>query len=436
MRATTIKRWQRGPHDRLYVSTLDGRIQIGWFDLRTRRQQILVPGMMAEFDHAITWWQHLPKGSTPAPNAEATVPQADLAAVAPGTGPRQRADQLRPGPAVRMLARLTGQPTPDQSWTVGAAGETTIGRKLHRLTRHGWRVLHSIDTGAGDIDHLLIGPPGIFVINTKHHPGADVDVSADTITVNRRRTAYAAQVTREAGLARAALATALGRPVYVAPLIVIHGHHSLSGWKAHTPAGVRVLPSWAIRWWARLPGRAIHTPSDIEQIYAAARRASTWRGPAATPATRAPNRGMSRQTRAEIRPPAVMSVSKVAPQWSTAGSTGDGRPWGPLREFPARPADPRTDRWRELILSGDLGDLLGAKQVANELDLPFEEFRQLVIDSEFYWFRHRQGRPALPPPDAPDYHGEPEWFRYALAEHFGAPHTPSELIRSIYADLD
>lgn len=41
-------------------------------------------------------------------------------------------------------------------------------------------ILHSIPvgTGRGDIDHVVIGPPGVFTINTKHHPGRRLDVGA------------------------------------------------------------------------------------------------------------------------------------------------------------------------------------------------------------------------------------------------------------------
>lgn len=59
MQRTKVRRWTRGPHERLHVSTdplAGGRpIDIGWFVLRTQRQQLLlIPGLTAEFDAAIT----------------------------------------------------------------------------------------------------------------------------------------------------------------------------------------------------------------------------------------------------------------------------------------------------------------------------------------------------------------------------------------------
>jgi hypothetical protein len=61
----------------------------------------------------------------------------------------------------------------------------------------------------GDIDHLVIGPPGVITINTKHHPRGKVLVDGDAITVNGRGTAYVAKARKEAERARSMLATAL-----------------------------------------------------------------------------------------------------------------------------------------------------------------------------------------------------------------------------------
>ena len=39
------------------------------------------------------------------------------------------------------------------------------------LSERGWRVIHDASLGSGNVDHILIGPPGIFTIETKSHPG-------------------------------------------------------------------------------------------------------------------------------------------------------------------------------------------------------------------------------------------------------------------------
>jgi hypothetical protein len=50
----------------------------------------------------------------------------------------------------------------------GASGEEHVGGLLDTLAGD-WRVIH--DASLGHVDHILIGPPGIFTIETKSHPG-------------------------------------------------------------------------------------------------------------------------------------------------------------------------------------------------------------------------------------------------------------------------
>ncbi|MGA5029945.1 nuclease-related domain-containing protein [Streptomyces cellulosae] len=53
----------------------------------------------------------------------------------------------------------------------GISGGAASGSRAEPLLgSQGWRALHSIPlANKVDIDHLLIGPGGVFSINTKHH---------------------------------------------------------------------------------------------------------------------------------------------------------------------------------------------------------------------------------------------------------------------------
>lgn len=53
----------------------------------------------------------------------------------------------------------------------GATGEEQVGRLLESLPRRHWRVLHDVRIARGNVDHIAIGPPGIFTVETKSHPG-------------------------------------------------------------------------------------------------------------------------------------------------------------------------------------------------------------------------------------------------------------------------
>ncbi|MEA2201841.1 MAG: hypothetical protein QOI89_2437 [Solirubrobacteraceae bacterium] len=53
----------------------------------------------------------------------------------------------------------------------GAAGEEHVGSLLEELSDGGWQVIHDVSLGRGNVDHILIGPAGVFTVETKSHPG-------------------------------------------------------------------------------------------------------------------------------------------------------------------------------------------------------------------------------------------------------------------------
>jgi hypothetical protein len=60
-----------------------------------------------------------------------------------------------------------------RAWRHGAAGERRTARMLAPLERYGWSVLHdlAIPGSQANIDHLVIGPGGVAVIDTKQYRG-------------------------------------------------------------------------------------------------------------------------------------------------------------------------------------------------------------------------------------------------------------------------
>ena len=69
---------------------------------------------------------------------------------------------------------LRFRPSPDAvAWRRGAAGERRTARLLSPLERHGWVVLHdlAVPGSRANLDHLAIGPGGVFVINSKQYHG-------------------------------------------------------------------------------------------------------------------------------------------------------------------------------------------------------------------------------------------------------------------------
>ena len=69
---------------------------------------------------------------------------------------------------------LRFQASPDAvAWRRGAVGERRTARLLGELERHGWVVLHdlAVPHSRANIDHLVIGPGGVFVIDSKQYRG-------------------------------------------------------------------------------------------------------------------------------------------------------------------------------------------------------------------------------------------------------------------------
>jgi hypothetical protein len=70
-----------------------------------------------------------------------------------------------------VLVILDSPPSYIARWRAGAEGERATAKALRPLLREGWIVLHDIPTDHGNIDHLLIGPPGVFLLESKNLSG-------------------------------------------------------------------------------------------------------------------------------------------------------------------------------------------------------------------------------------------------------------------------
>lgn len=85
--------------------------------------------------------------------------------------------------AFLMLARET-PPHWIERHLSGAAGEERTAKAVEPLLRAGWFMTHDLDRGRFNIDHLLVGPAGVFVLETKNLHGT-VAVDGDQATLTR-----------------------------------------------------------------------------------------------------------------------------------------------------------------------------------------------------------------------------------------------------------
>lgn len=174
----------------------------------------------------------------------------------------------------RVLGRspLTAETAP---WFRGALGERRVGELLRRLDSRRWRVLHAVPVGTkgSDIDHVVIGPGGVFTINTKNHSGQNVWVANRTFMVNGRRTPHIRNAEHEAARAAKALTAAVGFPVVVKPLIAVVDPNKLV--VRELPATVQVVTSGQLVRWLRTRS-AVLSEADVELLSAAAAQPEVW----------------------------------------------------------------------------------------------------------------------------------------------------------------
>jgi len=73
-------------------------------------------------------------------------------------------------------------------WHRGAVGEEHVGKIIDGLREQGWLAIHDAPTGRGNIDHILVGPAGLFTVETKSHRGR---IDPDRIDQAMLKQAYA-----------------------------------------------------------------------------------------------------------------------------------------------------------------------------------------------------------------------------------------------------
>lgn len=317
--APVVNRWKRYGKDRLYVSDVDER-KIGWWDLTTDEPHPESPDDLAVLTVAVDGWKaangaappsgtesgpsgakaadvrasaddevaatddavaasHIEKSRSPEVMLAPERPWVDLATNAPGAAAREQADSAQLAAPVRtFVARALGIHTEERAWRIGAVGEEKVGAQLAKLMKKDprWRVIHAIPVGnrGSDIDHLIVGPGGVFTANAKHHPDAKIWVGGNTVMVNGNKPPYVRNSRHEANRAAELLTRACGFPVFVEGLIVTVNAADVV--VKSQPEGVTVVPRMQVTKWLLRHGEILDLPT-IDAIHDVARRSTTWR---------------------------------------------------------------------------------------------------------------------------------------------------------------
>jgi hypothetical protein len=121
---------------------------------------------------------------------------------------------------------LRFRPSPDAvTWRWGATGERRTARLLEPLEQHGWAVLHdlAIPGSQANIDHLVIGPGGVFAIDSKQYRGR---LQLDAVGKLWHGRYPLAPAMRAASWEADRAAQVLPDPgMAVVPIVAVHGTH-------------------------------------------------------------------------------------------------------------------------------------------------------------------------------------------------------------------
>lgn len=122
-----------------------------------------------------------------------------------------------------------------------------------------------VGTGSTDIDHVLVGPAGVFTINTKNHSGQAVWVAGRTLMVAGKKTRHLYNAASEAARAAKLLSAATGTTVTVSGVVVIVEPKTLTVKAVPDQVSV-VTERRLLRWLKRR--RHVLDPEQVSQIAA------------------------------------------------------------------------------------------------------------------------------------------------------------------------
>jgi hypothetical protein len=165
-----------------------------------------------------------------------------------------------------------------------ALGELAIGEALDGLGP-AWDIVHAvpIDGSSDRIDHLVIGPPGVFAVTVCGDAVTEVAFDGETVTLDGRESELAATAQARASRASELLRAAAGieahtEPIDVRSVVVVVDPKKLTVLPAPSHLAVkssRELSKWMLRQERVLDGARVAMISDI------ADRPQTWRSSSA-----------------------------------------------------------------------------------------------------------------------------------------------------------
>jgi hypothetical protein len=193
------------------------------------------------------------------------------------TAMRDAIARVEAAPSRSWIARIFGKsplgPEATDAFHV-AIGEIEVAAELDLLGSE-WHVLHSVPVGPREavIDHLVIGPAGVFLVDTTVHTGASVWASGRSFVVSGVRHPAIRNMEYEMGRVERLLSAAAGCAVEVSGVLAVVGPKSLIVRDDHRD--VVVLRASMLSRWLQGEARRLE-PRQVEAITGVASLVRTW----------------------------------------------------------------------------------------------------------------------------------------------------------------
>lgn len=139
------------------------------------------------------------------------------------------------GAVITVIALRESPPGSIEKWQEGAYGEAGTAKVLRKLPSS-WDVLHDLRNGEYNFDHVVIGPPGVFLLNSKWSAyrlevvgGVLRGVHPDDESLTMRLDRIIGQAKRDAVDLKKTIETRTGRALWVHPVVVWWGAFPAGG---------------------------------------------------------------------------------------------------------------------------------------------------------------------------------------------------------------
>lgn len=204
----TVRRWRRYGADRLYVTHENG-LPVGSVDLQSGQVTADDPHLEREVRRAAQAYLRSDVAELVLPMQRSASPEA-----------------VQERELVASLRAWLGTEPPDDEVAPRAS---TIRQRLDRLADEGWQTVHDVPLGRQGtcVEHLLIGPGGLFTVTERRHPGQAVRGRGRVMTVGGRPVAYLRDSRLEAARTQDRLLAAGCAQIHVRAVLVLQGELDL-----------------------------------------------------------------------------------------------------------------------------------------------------------------------------------------------------------------